>query len=676
MHRFLVLPCDRARFAVAPLTLLVVLSSVRAEEPPPAAPKTVSAKHAAEQAQGLALFKEHVRSILAQRCLTCHGGDDVQGEFNLADRDGLLKGGEKGKAIVPGKHRESRLYKLIAHAEQPHMPYDEDKLPDAEIEQIAKWIDLGAPYDKPLVETAADASDWRWKDVPESARDFWSFQPLIRVPPPAVANDAWCRTGIDRFILARLESAGIAPNVPADRLTLIRRVYFDLVGLPPEPGVVEEFVASDDPLAYEKLVDRLLASPHFGERWARHWLDVARFAESHGFEQDYDRPHAYHYRDFVIRAFNDDMPYEQFVRWQLAGDEFAADDPLALMATGFVGAGVFPTQITKNEVERTRYDALDDMLATTGTAFLGLTIGCARCHDHKFDPIPQGDYYRLLSTFTTTVRSNIELDLNPEETRRRLEGWQRQHEPLAAALETFERETLPGRFATWLSVEAPKLAASQEMTPWIVLEPQKLEAAGGAKFKPLGDGSFLAEGANPDHDTYTVTGRLPSGDVRALRVEAMSHPSLPAGGPGRASNGNFGLSALTLLIPTAAGETADPDGLTLASPRATFQQNEGNLSIAATLDEHPETGWAVDPQFGKDHAAAFELPELPASGEGQFTLMLKFSVNKQHAIGRLRFSVSRQSAPPLDGSSLPQSVSAALDALAAGTPSALDVMHR
>ena len=204
------------------------------------------------------------------------------------------------------------------------------------------------------------------------------------------------------------------PSPEADRRTLLRRAYFDLIGLPPSSEEVADFRADSEPHAYERMIDRLLASPHHGERWARHWLDIARFAESHGFEHDYDRPTAYPYRDFVIKALNRDLPYNTFVRWQLAGDEIAPDNALALTATGFLGAGVHSTQITAVTVEKERYDELDDMVRTMGTSMLGLTIGCARCHDHKYDPIPQKDYYRLLSTFTTTVRTNVSLDLDPE----------------------------------------------------------------------------------------------------------------------------------------------------------------------------------------------------------------------------------------------------------------------
>jgi hypothetical protein len=329
------------------------------------------------------------------------------------------------------------------------MPQDGAKLSDAEIAHVAAWIDRGSPYDKPLVDTSAPQTDWRETKVPDSARSFWSFQPLARVEPPAVKNEPWVRTPIDRFILAKLEEKGLAPRLVADKRKLIRRAYFDLIGLPPTPEQVRAFLDDTSPQAFERVIEQLLKSPHHGERWARHWLDVARFAESHGFEQDYDRPHAYHYRDFVIRALNADMPYLQFVRWQLAGDELAPDDPLALAATGFLGAGVFPTQITANEVERTRYDALDDMLSTVGTAMLGLTVGCARCHDHKFDPIPQGDYYRMLSTFTTTVRSDQEVNLDLAAYRPLKAEFDKKHAPLVGALAKFEADELPRRVEAW-----------------------------------------------------------------------------------------------------------------------------------------------------------------------------------------------------------------------------------
>jgi len=264
-----------------------------------------------------------------------------------------------------------------------------------------------------VVMTLAGAAPLARRDSGVTApdRQHWSYQPLHAVEPPGVKDAAWGRTSIDRFILAALEARGIRPNPPADRRTLIRRLYFDLVGLPPAPQEVEAFVADPAPDAYEKLVDRLLASPHFGERWGRHWLDVARYADSGGMESDFDRPTAYHYRDFVVRAFNDDLPYHTFVRWQLAGDEYEPDNPQALAATGFLTAAPNEPLMVPMEEEklRLRYNELDDMAGTAASAFLGLTLACARCHDHKYDAIPTRDYYRIQCAFTTTARHEVPL---------------------------------------------------------------------------------------------------------------------------------------------------------------------------------------------------------------------------------------------------------------------------
>jgi mono/diheme cytochrome c family protein len=389
--------------AVMLVLAFVPLGSAQAQQKPaPVAPN-----HAANMAEGLALFKQRVRPLLIAHCLECHGGKAKKGDFDLSDRKPLIESG-----VIDGGAKASQLYALITHADEPHMPSKKPKLPDADIETIARWIDLGAPYDKPLIDAAASA-----KAAPKTAlsideaRDYWAFRVLESSSPPPVTakNASWIGTPIDRFILAKLEPKGLAPNLPAERTTLLRRLSFDLIGLPPTPEEIDEFLADNRPDAYEARVDRLLASPHYGERWARHWMDIARFAESHGYEQDYDRPFAYHYRDFLIKALNRDMPYDQFVRWQLAGDELAPDDPQAMSATGFLGAGAFPTQLTEAEFESARYNELDDMVTTTGTAMLGLTIGCARCHDHKYDPIPSNDYYRLAAVFTTAIRSEVDL---------------------------------------------------------------------------------------------------------------------------------------------------------------------------------------------------------------------------------------------------------------------------
>jgi cytochrome c553 len=383
-----------------------LLALLAASSLPAASPPKIPADHAVQMARGRQLFTAHVRGVLLDRCVKCHGGEKTRGGLDLTSRETLLKGGDNGSVVVPHQAKASRLFQLTAHLDKPHMPPKGEKLSTQQLAYLAAWIDLGAPYDRPLVNKGAAK---KVMVVTEEDRRFWSFQPLKRAAAPKIKNETWCRTPIDRFILADLEAKNLTPNSEADRRKLIRRASFDLIGLPPTPEEVAAFVKDVSADAYDKLLDRLLSSPHFGERWARHWLDLARYAESHGYEQDYDRPNAYHYRDFVIKAFNQDLPYDTFVRWQLAGDEIAPDNPLALMATGFLAAGVHSTQITKNQVEKERYDELDDMARTVGTAMLGLTIGCARCHDHKYDPIPTKDYYRLLSTFTKTVRSDYDI---------------------------------------------------------------------------------------------------------------------------------------------------------------------------------------------------------------------------------------------------------------------------
>ncbi len=507
--------------------LLYLCTAVAAAEPPKE--PALGADHAAKMAKGLELYKSHVRTLLDRHCLKCHGGEITESEFDLAERKGLLKGGLLGTDVVPGDSKASRLIKLLAHEEEPHMPHMADKLPAEAIRQIAAWIDLGAPYDGSLLKAEGDVPAWTTKVVTEESREHWAFTPLKQVEPPTASGSTWRQTPVDDFVLHRLEQAGIRPNETVSKRQLIRRAYFDLVGLPPEPEEVQRFLKDSSGDAYEQLLDRLLSSPRYGERWARHWLDLVRFAESHGFEHDYDRPTAYHYRDFVIKAFNDGLPFDTFVKWQIAGDEFAPDNNEALKATGFLAAGVHSTQITKNEVEKHRYDEMDDMLATIGTSMLGLTIGCARCHDHKFDAIPQADYYRLLSTFTTTVRSEVDLDLDSEGYRLAKEAFDREHAPLAEALARFERNELPSRFAAW----SANWAAEREKYRWLIAVPANSKSQGGATFSSQDDGSLLASAKNAKFDTYTFTILTELKNITALRLEALPDPSLVKGGPGR-----------------------------------------------------------------------------------------------------------------------------------------------
>ncbi|MFP6737840.1 MAG: DUF1549 domain-containing protein, partial [Planctomycetota bacterium] len=347
------------------------LEQVPGEEPSKQLLDALGPDHARKMADGLKLFKSRARELLVSNCLPCHGGERTRSKYNLSTRAGLIKGGsEEGQAVVIGKHAESVLYRMVTHQAKPYMPHKRKKLPEEKIQVLARWIDLGAPYDRPL--TAGDGAEADGLlTVTDEHRKWWAFQPLKADTPALQEKDKWSTGAIDRFVLERLSEKDLDPNPAASARDLVRRVYFDIIGLPPPPEVINAFTADPSPKAWSKLIDELLASPHYGERWGRHWLDLARFAESHGFEQDYDRNHAYHYRDFVIKALNSDMPYDQFVSWQLAGDELAPNDPLAMMATGFLGAGVFPTQLTEKEFESSRYDELDDMVNTMGTAMLG-----------------------------------------------------------------------------------------------------------------------------------------------------------------------------------------------------------------------------------------------------------------------------------------------------------------
>ena len=329
-------------------------------------------------------FAKDVRPILESRCVSCHGPDKQRGGLRLDRKADAQKGGDSGLAIQPGKSKDSlMLHRTTSAIGTERMPPKGDPLTAAQIASLKEWIDAGAVW--------PDAT--ATSDKPP----HWSFQPLVRP-----AGD-----GIDAFILSRLKTAGISPSLLTDKRTLIRRLSFDLCGLPPTPERTERFLQDDSPGAYDALVEEFLASSQFGERWARHWLDVVRFADSHGFEMNQVRPNAYHYRDYVIRSFNDDKPYDRFVREQIAGDSL-----MSPVAMGFLVAGAWD-QVKSPDLVLTaqhRADELHDMAATTGSTFLGLTVGCARCHAHKFDPISQADYYAIKAVFSGVKHGDSAID--------------------------------------------------------------------------------------------------------------------------------------------------------------------------------------------------------------------------------------------------------------------------
>src|SRR5262245_11148592 len=338
--------------------------------------------------------------ILRQNCFGCHGAAKMSG-LDLRTAESVLAGGDNGKVIEPSDASASRLYQFITHQSKPAMPPGK-KLPDAAIETLRRWIESGASFDGFEKEAAASKDGEPVKlierPITPEERGFWAFQPPRRSPEPRVSHPGRGANPIDAFLLAKMKAKGLKPSPRADRRTLIRRAYLDLTGLPPAPEEVEAFVKDSSPGAWERLIDRLLASPHYGERWARYWLDLVRYADSGGFEFDVDRPDAWRYLDDVVKAFNDEKPYDQFIREQLAGDEYAPDSQEAMIATGFLRLG----PEGGGGGERGRQDALDDLITTTSLTFMGLTVGCARCHDHKFDPIPQKDFYRIQAIFAPT----------------------------------------------------------------------------------------------------------------------------------------------------------------------------------------------------------------------------------------------------------------------------------
>ena len=357
-------------------------------------------------------FEAKVRPLLVNRCQTCHGGGKSKGGLRLESRDQAMAGGLTGPAIVPGKPEQSLLVEAINYGDVLQMP-PKSKLPPEEIATLTRWVQQGAPW--PLGRTSSSNNQVKPFDLQERAR-HWSLQPVKDYAPPEVQDRAWPINPVDRFLLAKLEAKGLKPAGEADKAgPWIRRLTFDLIGLPPGPDEVEGFVNDSSPDAYEKLVERLLASPHYGERWGRHWLDLVRFAETSGHEFDYDIPMAYRYRDYVIRAFNADVPYNKFVVEHVAGDLLPDPrrDPVTGTNESVLGTGFFRFHEGVHSPVDLREDGaakVDNQIDVLGKTFLGLTLACARCHDHKFDAITTRDYYALNGMFASSRHTLAFLD--------------------------------------------------------------------------------------------------------------------------------------------------------------------------------------------------------------------------------------------------------------------------
>src|SRR5262245_28574075 len=378
-------------------------------------------------AQQSTVTTKEVLPILEKKCFQCHGEALKMGNLDLRTRESMLKGGDKGPAIAAGKGADSLLIHRVTGKVTPQMPMAPlPALSDREIALLRDWIDQGANWsasNQPLE-----------KSIGEKDRQWWAFQKPLRREPPKVSDARWMRNPIDAFIKFALDAKGLAPASQADRAMLIRRAYLDLIGLLPTPAEVDGFVNSRSPKAYEDLIEKLLASPHYGERWARYWLDVVRYADSSGFEHDRDLGTAWRFRDYVIKSFNDDKPYNQFIVEHLAGDELDNPTNDTLTATAFYRVGP-RVRFREKDNPFYRYDYLDDIVRTTFQGFMGLSVHCARCHDHKFDPITRMDYYRSVAMFFGFV--NYDHPLMPKE---QIREWERKTREVVAALEPLKKQ--------------------------------------------------------------------------------------------------------------------------------------------------------------------------------------------------------------------------------------------
>lgn len=371
----------------------------------PLAPAADAPRFTPEQ---VALYEKEVKPLLEANCLRCHGGEKTRGGLKLTSRESVLKGGDLGPAVDLANLEKSRILHAVRWENDLEMP-PKGKLPQKDIDTLVRWVMAGVPWTPGSGETVKEPGKPKGGVVTEEAKNYWAYRPLQRPAEPTVKNRDWVRNPIDAFLLAKLEAKGLTPAAPADRVALIRRVTYDLTGLPPTPEDVEAFVKDRSPDAYEKLIDRLLATPQYGEKWGRHWLDLVRYAETNGYERDGPKPFAWRFRDYVIRSFNADKPYDQFVREQLAGDEMPGYNPDAIIATGYYRLGLWDDEPADPKLAR--YDELDDWVATTAQTFLGMTMNCARCHEHKIDPIPHADYYRLLAFFQDVQRYSNNRDV-------------------------------------------------------------------------------------------------------------------------------------------------------------------------------------------------------------------------------------------------------------------------
>ncbi|CAN5349479.1 PSD1 and planctomycete cytochrome C domain-containing protein [soil metagenome] len=585
------------------------------------------------RAEERADFVTRVQPILQQRCVECHGLDKQRGGLRLDSAAAIEKGGASGVVFVAGKSGESLVIRHVTAAgDSIRMPPKGEPLSAAQIEVLKKWIDEGAKT--PAVAAVAGA-----------ANVSWAMMPLKRPAVPA-AESKWGRNPVDVFILQKLMANGLNPAQEADRRTLIRRLTVDLTGLLPTPEEIDAFQKDTSAEAYEKLVDRLLASPRYGERWARHWLDVAHYADTHGQDEDAPRPNAWPYRDYLIRSFNADKPYATFIKEQIAGDVLFPEYATATIATGFLAAGPWDSSglagIREDSLDRliAYYLDRDDMVSSTMSAFSGLTVGCSRCHDHKFDPISQADYYSLQAVFAGINKADRHYDADPAVARKRVQlqrdlvqarGLKDKTDPL---LLTAERQGEAAAFETAWRTEEKR---------WTVPAVLAMKSNNGAILKSLADKSILSVGPTPVKDTYTITLATTLTDMTGLRLEALPDESLPHGGPGRGNNGNQHLSEIRVLVRER--DSARPaEAINLNAAEADF--SEAGWGIARAIDGDPATSWGIYPAVGQPHRAIFTFAKpMGFKGGTELTIELDQKLGGSHLFGRFRLALSTEKEP-------------------------------
>ena len=533
----------------------------------------------------------------------------------------------------------------------------------------------GIPPIISLIVMVTFAFGWSAADEPDDsklaeARSHWSFQPVIHPEPPRVRTEGWVRNEIDRFILKRLEAEQVEPSPAADRVTLLRRLFLDLTGLPPNPDDVDMFLSDRSDKAYETVVDRLLKSPHYGERWGRYWLDMARYADSNGYEADQPRPHAWRWRDWVINALNADMPFDQFTIEQIAGDLLPGATIEQRVATGFHRNTLLNTEGGVDR-EEDRVKRTVDRTNTLGKVWLGLTLECCQCHSHKYDPITQHEYFSVYSFFNSLDEPDIAA-------------------PTAEQIRTYRTE-----FAAWRKAERRHLKAIadyqsgslrkwEESLPkpdgpsWRIVNPKTARSARPKTTLEIEDDlSIFVTGPNNQADTYTIQARTRLTGITAIRVEALADERLPAKGPGLAGNGNFVLSSVRIFAKPA-DDTNSGRGkrYPIAAARADFSQ--GGRQVSSVPGDNPTDGWAVYPKVGKSHFAVFELhePIQRAKNDGDTTLLtieLDHQAHHDHNLGRFRLSVATAPQPVPDD--LPNSALVDIRASPAGQRTGSDVLR-